>query len=65
VQRDDDTAETVKKRLEVYHNLTELLLGYYGKWAESGQSGAPKFVRISGVGPVEEVRDNAFAALQK
>jgi len=65
VQRDDDTAETVTKRLEVYHNLTELLLGYYGKWAESGKPGAPKFVRISGVGPVEAVRDNAFAALQK
>ncbi len=63
VQRDDDHEETVKKRLAVYHNQTEVLLGYYGKWAESGLPGAPKYRKISGVGPVEQVRDAAFAAL--
>jgi len=65
VQRDDDKAETVSKRLEVYHNQTEVLLGYYGKWSESGLPGAPKYRKISGVGPVEQVRDNAFAALSE
>jgi adenylate kinase len=63
VQRDDDTEETVKKRLAVYHNQTEVLLGYYNKWADSGLPGAPKYRKISGVGPVEQVRDAAFAAL--
>ncbi|QNA88410.1 adenylate kinase [Massilia sp. Dwa41.01b] len=63
VQRDDDKEETVKKRLEVYHNQTEVLLGYYNKWAQSGLPGAPKYRKISGVGPVEQVRDAAFAAL--
>jgi adenylate kinase len=63
VQRDDDKAETVKKRLDVYHNQTEVLLGYYNSWAESGTPGAPKYRKISGVGPVEQVRDAAFAAL--
>ncbi|EOA04331.1 adenylate kinase [Herbaspirillum sp. BH-1] len=63
VQRDDDKEETVKKRLSVYHDQTEVLLGYYGKWAESGQPGAPKYRKIAGVGPVEEIRDRAFAAL--
>jgi adenylate kinase len=63
VQRDDDLAETVQKRLGVYHNQTEVLLGYYNKWAESGLPGAPKYRRISGVGPVEKVRDAAFDAL--
>jgi adenylate kinase len=63
VQRDDDTEETVKKRLAVYHNQTEVLLGYYNKWAESGLPGAPRYRKISGVGPVEQVRDAAFAAL--
>jgi adenylate kinase len=63
VQRDDDKAETVQKRLGVYHNQTEVLLGYYNKWAESGLPGAPKYRRISGVGPVEQVRDAAFDAL--
>ena len=63
IQRPDDKAETVQKRLSVYHNQTEVLLGYYNKWAESGMPGAPKYRRISGVGPVEAVRDAAFAAL--
>jgi adenylate kinase len=63
VQRDDDKPETVKKRLDVYHNQTEVLLGYYNNWAQSGQPGAPKYRKIEGVGPVEEIRDRAFAAL--
>jgi len=63
VQRDDDKAETVKKRLDVYHNQTEVLLGYYNNWAQSGQPGSPKYRRIAGVGPVEQIRDAAFAAL--
>jgi adenylate kinase len=65
VQRDDDKAETVMKRLSVYHNQTEVLLGYYNKWAQSGLPGAPKYRRISGVGPVEQIRDAAFAALSE
>jgi adenylate kinase len=63
IQRPDDKAETVQKRLSVYHNQTEVLLGYYNQWAASGTPGAPKYRRISGVGPVEAVRDAAFAAL--
>ncbi|MYN07428.1 adenylate kinase [Pseudoduganella aquatica] len=63
VQRDDDKAETVKKRLDVYHNQTEVLLGYYNTWAQSGDSVAPKYRKIEGVGAVEEIRDRAFAAL--
>jgi adenylate kinase len=63
VQRDDDKPETVMKRLSVYHNQTEVLLDYYGKWAASGEPGAPKYRKISGVGPLDEVREAAFAAL--
>jgi adenylate kinase len=65
IQRDDDKAETVMKRLSVYHNQTEVLLGYYNKWAQSGLPGAPKYRRISGVGPVDQIRDAAFAALSE
>ena len=64
VQREDDMPETVQKRLQVYHNQTEVLLDYYNKWAQSGQPGAPKYRKITGVGPVEQVRDAAFAALE-
>ncbi|TWI65214.1 adenylate kinase [Pseudoduganella lurida] len=63
VQRDDDKAETVKKRLDVYHNQTEVLLGYYNEWAKSGDAVAPQYRRIEGVGPVDQIRDRAFDAL--
>ena len=65
IQRDDDHEETVRKRLAVYHDQTEVLVGYYNKWAQSGEPGAPKYRKIAGVGPVEEIRDRAFAALEK
>jgi adenylate kinase len=63
IQRDDDKEETVKKRLAVYHDQTEVLVDYYNKWAVSGQPGAPKYRKIAGIGPVETIRDKAFAAL--
>ena len=65
IQRDDDKEDTVKKRLAVYHDQTEVLVDYYNKWAQSGQSGAPKYRKIAGVGPVETIRDKAFAALSE
>jgi adenylate kinase len=65
IQRDDDHEDTVKKRLKVYHDQTEVLVGYYDKWAQSGAPGAPQYRRILGVGPVEEIRDRAFAALDE
>ena len=65
VQREDDKEETVKHRLSVFHNQTEVLLGYYNDWAKSGLPGAPKYRRISGVGPVDAIRDAAFAALSE
>lgn len=65
IQRNDDKEETVQKRLAVYHEQTEVLLDYYEKLAQSGETNVPKYRKISGVGPVEEVRDRAFAALSE
>jgi adenylate kinase len=53
----------VRKRLEVYHAQTRALVEYYSKLAVASQPGAPKYRRISGVGPVEEIRSRAFDAL--
>jgi adenylate kinase len=63
VQRDDDREETVKKRLAVYHEQTKPLVDYYSTWASSGDAHAPQCVKIAGVGSVETIRDNIFAAL--
>ena len=64
VQRDDDREETVKKRLDIYHQQTKALVGYYSAWAASGKPGAPKYRKIEGLGAVEQIRERAFAALQ-
>ncbi|MBT8341297.1 MAG: adenylate kinase [Desulfatitalea sp.] len=65
IQRDDDMEETVRKRLDVYHAQTEPLVDYYKKWAATGESGAPKHIRIEGVGKVDQIRDQIFQALDQ
>jgi adenylate kinase len=63
VQRDDDREQTVRKRLDVYRAQTRPLVDYYSRWAASGDARAPRFRRISGVGPLEEIQRRVSAAL--
>lgn len=63
VQREDDKEETVKKRLDVYHDQTKPLVDYYANWADSGEAGAPKHVKVNGLGEMNDIRDNIFDAL--
>ncbi len=63
IQRDDDREDTVRRRLQVYHAQTRPLIAYYETWAATGDARAPRHLRISGSGGVEEIRDRAFAAL--
>jgi adenylate kinase len=63
IQRDDDKEDTVMKRLEVYHSQTQQLVGYYSDWAAQGGK-APKYVRVHGIGSVDGIRDQIFAALK-
>lgn len=63
IQREDDTEETVKKRLDVYHQQTEPLIEYYSNYANSGEANAPKYARIDGIGSVEGIRDSIFNSL--
>jgi len=64
IQRDDDREETVRKRLEVYHAQTRQLVDYYGKWAASGSSGAPRYRKISGQGAVDAISERVLEALR-
>jgi adenylate kinase len=64
IQRDDDRAETVRKRLEVYHAQTQSLVDYFARWVATGDKRAPQYRKISGVGSVDEIRERAFAALR-
>ncbi|RSS54988.1 adenylate kinase [Streptomyces sp. WAC01280] len=56
-QRDDDSEETVRRRLEVYHTETEPIIDYY-----RSQS---LVETISALGKVDEVTAKAMAALKK
>ncbi|MBU3747012.1 MAG: hypothetical protein RLY32_854 [Pseudomonadota bacterium] len=64
IQRDDDREETVRKRLEVYHAQTRQLVDYYGKWAATGSSGAPRYRKISGQGAVDAISERVLEALR-
>ncbi len=63
IQRNDDQEETVRERLKVYHQQTEPLIEYYSNWAASGDSMAPKYIKIIGIGKVEEIRNQILTAL--
>jgi len=65
VQRDDDKEETVKKRLDVYHDQTEPLIDYYKKWQASGEAAAPKYVHINGVGTLDSITAQIVGELEK
>lgn len=56
-QRDDDTEETVRKRLEVYHTQTEPIIDYY--------KAQGLVVTISSLGPVDEITQRALEALKR
>ncbi|MED5619039.1 adenylate kinase [Ideonella sp. BN130291] len=63
IQRVDDHEDTVRKRLEVYQSQTRPLVDYYSQWAATGDSQAPKYRRISGMGSVEDITARAMQAL--
>jgi len=64
IQRDDDQEDTVKARLKVYHDQTEPLIQYYSAWAEQGGENAPRYVKVSGIGDVKEIRDSIISGLE-
>jgi adenylate kinase len=61
VQRDDDTEETVRKRLQVYAEQTSPLVSFYRNM--KGET-APRYHRIEGVGSVDDIRNALFTSLQ-
>ncbi|NEY31694.1 adenylate kinase [Streptomyces sp. PRKS01-65] len=56
-QRDDDSEETVRKRLEVYHTQTEPIIDYY--------KAQGLVVTIAATGAVDEVTGRALEALKR
>jgi adenylate kinase len=61
VQRKDDTEETVRHRLSVYHSQTKPLVAFYQEL--SAAHGKPVYSHIEGVGSVDSITAKVLAAL--
>ncbi len=57
VQRDDDKAEVITRRLEVYSEQTEPIISFYRNEG--------LLITISATGPVNEITESAIAALSR
>jgi len=64
IQRDDDTEQTVRKRLQVYHKQTAQLIDYYSDNEDKSSGDDPTLVRINGSGDLKEISKNIFGLLQ-
>lgn len=62
VQRPDDSEETVRKRLDIYHSQTQPLVGFYQQRA--GQPGAARYTLVEGVGSVDDITQRLLATFQ-
>lgn len=60
IQRDDDKAETVKKRLDVYAAQTQPLVDFYKAEAAKG---AVKYIAVDGTANIERVKTHILSEL--
>ncbi len=63
-QREDDREETVRYRLKVYEEMTAPLKDHYKTWLASGDADAPKYIKVNGIGEVDEISKAIFAELE-
>ena len=62
IQRDDDSEDTVRNRLAIYHEQTKPLITYYSRMAETDDR--TMYVRVDGIGDVDTIRDRIMAAIE-
>jgi adenylate kinase len=63
VQRPDDSEDTVRNRLEVYHTQTQPLVQFYSSLADQNDA-APRFSSVDGLGLLSDVQARLISALQ-
>ena len=61
IQREDDQEETVRNRLDIYHQQTKPLIQFYQQLNE--RSGLPKLCQVDGLGHLSEVQERILDAL--
>lgn len=63
MQREDDTEEVIRKRLEIYHEQTEPLVHYYAELAQSVAPSRPGYFTVNGESDVETVNKRIMSIL--
>lgn len=63
IQRDDDKEETVRNRLKVYHDQTSPLIDFYTNMISENADNAPEYIRVDGMGEIDEIKERIFAQL--
>lgn len=61
-QREDDKEDTVRKRLQVYHEQTAPLVCFY---RDQRGEGAPSYLRVDGTGDVQEITAHLLQGLEQ
>ena len=61
IQRADDSEETVRNRLGIYHDQTKPLVAFYKQFET--QNSATKYVHIPGVGSLETITAKVMESL--
>ncbi len=61
IQRDDDREDTIRKRLEIYHQQTKPLVSFYQNVAS--KKPGTRFISLPGIGSVEQIKAAVFKAL--
>jgi adenylate kinase len=64
IQRNDDQEDTVRKRLQVYHEQTSPLIEYYSNMASEDSNNALKYLQVNGMGDVGEIKKEIVKALK-
>ena len=61
IQREDDQEDTIRTRLDVYHEQTEPLVKFYQNIEEQGQ--LVKVIKVNGIASVDSIKEQILASL--
>ncbi len=64
IQRPDDKEETVRERLQVYHQETKPLKEFFQQWHREQPELAPKYFLIDGCGAVADIQQRIAKILE-
>ena len=62
IQREDDQEDTIRKRLDVYHEQTEPLVKFYEDIQRQGQP--VKVIKVNGIAAVDSIKEQILVSLR-